>query len=153
MAWTSPRTWVAGETLTAALLNQHVRDNQKAIGDAWTAYTPTLGNWTLGNGTWSAAYIQAGKLIHFRANLTVGSTTSISGSPTITLPVTAIAARAASFPGGAYDLSATTNYELGAFHTTTTVSFRSAGAALSSTVPFTWATGDEVYVSGTYEAA
>jgi hypothetical protein len=27
MAWTSPRTWVVGETLTAALLNAHVRDN------------------------------------------------------------------------------------------------------------------------------
>lgn len=27
MAWTAPRTWIAGETLTAALLNTHVRDN------------------------------------------------------------------------------------------------------------------------------
>lgn len=27
MAWTAPRTWVVGETLTAALLNAHLRDN------------------------------------------------------------------------------------------------------------------------------
>ncbi len=27
MAWTAPRTWVTGETVTAALLNTHVRDN------------------------------------------------------------------------------------------------------------------------------
>jgi hypothetical protein len=27
MAWTAPRTWIAGETLTATLLNAHVRDN------------------------------------------------------------------------------------------------------------------------------
>jgi ribosomal protein S5 len=27
MAYTTPRTWVAGETVTAALLNTHVRDN------------------------------------------------------------------------------------------------------------------------------
>ena len=27
MAWTSPRTWVALEVLTAALLNTHLRDN------------------------------------------------------------------------------------------------------------------------------
>lgn len=27
MAWTTPRTWVANETLTAALLNTHLRDN------------------------------------------------------------------------------------------------------------------------------
>src|SRR3990167_2936372 len=27
MAWTPPRTWVSGETVTAALMNTHVRDN------------------------------------------------------------------------------------------------------------------------------
>lgn len=27
MSWTSPRTWVTGELVTAALLNTHVRDN------------------------------------------------------------------------------------------------------------------------------
>jgi len=27
MSWTAPRTWVAGETVTAALLNTHLRDN------------------------------------------------------------------------------------------------------------------------------
>lgn len=27
MAWTTPRTWTGGETLTAALLNTHLRDN------------------------------------------------------------------------------------------------------------------------------
>ena len=27
MAWTTPRTWTTGETVTASLLNTHVRDN------------------------------------------------------------------------------------------------------------------------------
>jgi hypothetical protein len=27
MAWTAPRTWVTGETVTAALMNAHLRDN------------------------------------------------------------------------------------------------------------------------------
>ena len=27
MAWTAPRTWVAGELVTAALFNTHLRDN------------------------------------------------------------------------------------------------------------------------------
>ena len=31
MAWTTPRTWVAGELLTAALLNTHLRDNDAAL--------------------------------------------------------------------------------------------------------------------------
>lgn len=31
MGWTAPRTWVAGETVTAAMLNQHLRDNLLAL--------------------------------------------------------------------------------------------------------------------------
>lgn len=31
MSWTAPRTWVAGETVTAAIMNTHVRDNLLAI--------------------------------------------------------------------------------------------------------------------------
>ncbi len=31
MAWTTPRTWVAGETPTAAQFNAHVRDNLDAL--------------------------------------------------------------------------------------------------------------------------
>jgi hypothetical protein len=31
MAWTAPRTWIAGEVVTASLMNTHVRDNFKAI--------------------------------------------------------------------------------------------------------------------------
>jgi hypothetical protein len=31
MAWTSPRTWTNGETVTDAMLNQHVRDNMNAL--------------------------------------------------------------------------------------------------------------------------
>lgn len=31
MVWTTPRTWVNGETVTAAMLNEQVRDNQAAL--------------------------------------------------------------------------------------------------------------------------
>jgi hypothetical protein len=31
MAWTAPRTWTAGEILTAALMNEQLRDNMNAI--------------------------------------------------------------------------------------------------------------------------
>lgn len=31
MAWTDPRTWVAGEFVTASLLNTHLRDNLNAL--------------------------------------------------------------------------------------------------------------------------
>src|SRR3990167_6626892 len=31
MAFTSPRTWVAGEIVTAALMNTHIRDNERYL--------------------------------------------------------------------------------------------------------------------------
>lgn len=31
MSWTTARTWVAGEVVTAAIMNTHVRDNLKAL--------------------------------------------------------------------------------------------------------------------------
>jgi hypothetical protein len=37
MAWTAPRTWVSGETLTAALLNTHLRDNISETASAKAA--------------------------------------------------------------------------------------------------------------------
>lgn len=36
MAWTSPRTWLSGEVLTAALLNLHLRDNMAGTSAAVT---------------------------------------------------------------------------------------------------------------------
>lgn len=34
MAWTTPRTWTAGETVTAAIMNTHVRDNLAVLAPA-----------------------------------------------------------------------------------------------------------------------
>lgn len=42
MAWTIPRTWNPGETVTAALMNAHVRDNLNAL--AGRAIVITLGS-------------------------------------------------------------------------------------------------------------
>ena len=37
MAWTQPRTWVAGELVTAAIMNTHVRDELLAIAEGTVA--------------------------------------------------------------------------------------------------------------------
>lgn len=42
MAWTTPRTWVAGELVTAALFNSHIRDNENAIKDGLSGTGFTL---------------------------------------------------------------------------------------------------------------
>lgn len=165
MAWTSPRTWVAGETVTAALLNTHVRDNLKAVGDAWTSYTPTWGSSgtqpAVGNGTIVGAYMQAGKLVHARVTLTMGSTTTYgTGNYTLTLPVAAKAARrdsgwvdivdasaASSVTGRAVIVGST------AYLVSSPLSAGSYDRAMTPTVPITWTTNDSLDFSITYEAA
>lgn len=155
MAWTSPRTWVAGEKPTASTLNTHIRDNLKAIGDAWTSYTPTLGNWTLGNGTLTGHSMQAGKLFTARVKLTAGTTTVFAGSPTITLPSAVAAVRNVAGQVMMYDDSAGAYHGGWAFNSgTSTLLFRNdASAVLSSTVPFSWANLDVLLATVTGELA
>ena len=154
MTWTAPRTWVAGEKPTAATLNTHIRDNLKAIGDAWTSFTSTPGNFTVGNGTTTAASMQAGKLTHFWIKFVFGSTSSMTGSPTFTLPVAGTArmviARVLMYDTSAASYKGGFCFNSGA---SSLVVRDDASAAISSTNPITWATGDELVITGTYEAA
>lgn len=156
MAWTSPRTWVAGETVTAALLNTHVRDNLKAIGDPLTSYTPSYTGLTIGNATVTAKYLQAGKLVIGEVKIVFGSTSSFSAGFTVTLPV---AAAVINLPVGSIylnDTSAGANRTGAALVQSggTTVAFiDGAGALVTNTSPWTWANGDTISFPFTYEAA
>lgn len=132
----------------------------------WTTWTPTLTNLTLGNGTVTARYCQIGKVVHFRFWFKLGSTSAVGSLPTFSLPVTTAALLAASSrePIGlaSYDRPGTAHY-FGRTHlvdTDTANLFvgRASGTyedavGLSSTVPLTWTTNDEISVQGTYEAA
>ena len=42
MAWTSPRTWVASEVVSAATMNQHVRDNLQFLYSRIQTGTATI---------------------------------------------------------------------------------------------------------------
>lgn len=54
MAWTTPRTWVAGEVLTSTLLNTHVRDNLNFLYSGRPAARATLPSaQTIPNATWT----------------------------------------------------------------------------------------------------
>lgn len=133
----------------------------------WVSYTPTFTNLTVGNGTLVAKYRQVGKNIEARISLVFGTTTSVSADILASLPVTAAAYAGTGNitgigVGNAYDTSATRIYPLNVnMSSTTAVSIRPAATDLtyfytaiaSSTVPFTWATGDEIGVSFFYEAA
>lgn len=130
---------------------------------AWTSFTPTLTNITLGNGTLACRYQQIGKTIHVKFSFTMGSTSAMGTAPNFTLPVTSVApgptnqymgtVRLGGVTGtspGAMLWSSTT---LGAFVTQDANSTLARETAITSTVPFTWATGDVIAGSGTYEAA
>ena len=72
MSWTTPRTWVAGEQVTATLFNAQIRDNFKALGEwapgdlkmTYVAHanstsatlTEPQGGWYIANG---ATFVQA----------------------------------------------------------------------------------------------
>jgi hypothetical protein len=57
---------------------------------AYTPFTPTLSNWTLGNGVFDAEYKVLGKLIHYYGTFEFGSTSAVGANPfNITLPVNA----------------------------------------------------------------
>lgn len=165
MTWTAPRTWAAGETVTAAQLNEQIRDNQLALSEWATDWTPTWtgasGNPALGNGTIEGRYILVGDLVHFYIYLTIGSTTTLgSGGWRFDLPVLGVARRWM-FDGMAYDTSTTDEFPVLAIRTASDeISLRkhptSAGGALinvNSGAPFAWANGDLLYIAGTYEKA
>lgn len=157
MAWTAPRTYTASELVTATILNTDVRDNLKAASE-WTSFTPTWaatgGTPTIGNGSLTGAYIRAGQLCHFYVNLTIGSSTSLGTTTawTFTYPF--------AFDGQALPQSAFANdsggglYFGNAFASISTAFnvFFTAGA-VGYNVPFTWATGDYLVVSGTMRVA
>jgi len=152
----TPFPFASGDVLTAAELNQ--------IGDLQT-WTPTFNFCSLGNGTYTAEYVEVNDLIFFHFLFTLGSTSSVSSGMRIGLPKTATYpyVYANSFVH-AYDTSAATRtlghwyfQESGATARPAalgTSTFRVTGASsFSNTYPFTWGSGDQLFMSGVYLAA
>jgi hypothetical protein len=134
----------------------------------WTTYTPTWtaesGAPTIGNGTLSGRYQIIGKTCFVFMYLTIGTTTSISGTTIwrFSLPVTAQSANAAilnatMLRNGFYWIVGTAFTGYGGNASIVTVMSQSGsnpgGQTTSSTTPFTWATTDTLTINGTYETA
>jgi hypothetical protein len=159
MAWTDPRTWVAGETVTAALMNTHVRDNQKAIGDAWTTYTPTFsgGISAIGNATVTAKYIKAGKLVIGEVKVVMGSTTTYAAAGIAVTAPANMAITGTMAIGSAYMVDASAGFGyVGVVTPASATAFAvgySGTGGVTNLIPFTWANTDTLSFSFTYEAA
>lgn len=121
-------------------------------------WVPTWTNLTVGNGTQTAKYQIKDETLEYHQEVVFGSTSAISGDISHTLPMS----RASHYAGGLGIIPGTVllrdagvaNYPANPiFSSTTSVVLRAQSASgtyvanvvCSSTVPFTWATGDEVY--------
>lgn len=164
MAWTTPTTapFLAGHEPTAAELATQVTNNFKALGDAWTSFTPT---WTssgtavsLGNGVLSGVYMNTGKLCIARIFLTMGSTTTYgTGNYAFVMPFASTAGAQWVPLGGCTcrDASAGLTYGLQAFTagTSSASGGNDSGGRLGQLVPFTWANTDTLALQLTFETA
>jgi hypothetical protein len=131
----------------------------KWASGAWITWSPTVGNISIGNGTTIARYQQTGNTVNFSFRLTFGTTTTISGSPNISMPITAnsiavfpvylLDTGVAAYVASGYLPVGTTMY----LDLIDTTSSRALLTSFSSTSPFTWANGDLLSVSGSYEVA
>lgn len=166
MAWNNPATWVAGlGGITVALLNAQVRDNFKAIGDAWTAYVPawasTATQPVLNNGTAVGRYVAAGKWITFRAIITAGTTTTYgTGQYSISLPVPAHGTGTQTLEGEVLIAGAAYKIHVriaaGASTALLYCDPTTAGNSVRSVtnlVPATFSNASQIVVGGKYEAA
>lgn len=160
-----PKTWVVGETVSAALLNQEIRDQWNSVLGAWSTYTPT---WTavstnpnIGNGSITGRYIKIGRTVTVSLMLTIGSTTTLgSGNYLFGVPFPAAAAVVSSV--GAARLSASDTWLghmlLASGGSTANVTFPTSatntrGANMMGNQPETLAAGHVLRVSITYQAA
>jgi hypothetical protein len=136
-------------------------------GNAWTSFTPTWTNLTVGNGTYNqSAYNLIGKTAIATVDFVFGTTSAITGDVQITLPA-ALARKSIASLGLAETILVDTgtnnfvgmNIVVGA--SATSWHIRAVNAAgtyaatqtLSSTIPMTWATGDRIVFSTCHEVA
>jgi hypothetical protein len=131
----------------------------------WRSFTPT---WTtsgtapaLGNGTLTGRYQQRGKTVHFRIELTAGTTTTFgTGNWSFTVPNTPDTVVSQTANVRAIDVSAGLAYtgQGTLFGSTTTIPQTATGASgalqtITNTVPMTWASTDSLRIWGSYQAA
>ena len=137
-----------------------------AVGasSAYASWTPTLTNLTLGNGTMTGRYVQIGKFVNASLKLVFGSTTSVTGTMTFSLPTGAASGNTATntFLGnvrildngianyvGMVQLSSTSAVILCVINVNGTYG---TPENVNATVPFTWGNLDEIEFSMSYEA-
>ena len=149
-----------------------LRDSIQSVYPLYQDYSPTWTNFALVNGTDDSRYAQLGtgpgSLVLVQINVELGSSSAVSGAIIGSLPVTSRAypmGAAETILGPALFTDPGAQFYMGYAHwqTTTTFQLRYGNAddaiadrvvlgATSSTIPFTFGTGDSFSASFFYEA-
>jgi len=128
---------------------------------AWTTYTPTIYNGSLGNGTVTGRYRVTGKNCTVSITFTLGSTSTVAAYFGFGLPVTG---KTTTLPQGWAYLgdAGTAEYAglglmtfstiVGVFATVTNATYATI-TPITATVPHTWANTDIINLNITYEVA
>lgn len=163
MVWHPPKTWTPGEVVTAAELNEQVRDNLLHLSGEWTTYTPAWTNAgtpapSVGNGSLVGRYLQTGRQVQLTIYLTIGSTTNLGstgwrfGLPPGVAPAggnwQAVGSGIVSQTGIQYGLITSWVTSTGG----ALVAVTSAGTRLGQNGPGTWAAGSTLSLQATLEA-
>ena len=137
-------------------------------GSAWVifdisakTYTPTFTNFTLGNGSINQSrYFKIGKLVHLIVDVTLGSTSSVTGQIQFSTPTTMYGSAqnggnlemtiGGTTYGGMLRGVSTTVIGINAVDASSTYTRRTATSAL---IPGTWATGSRFSAWHIYEEA
>ena len=148
--------------------NTFLRANSSAAtgleyAGAYTTFTPSWINLTVGNGTNTGRYLRIGNFVHVEQKLTFGSTTTIAGGTFCGFPIAANTTNNELYSGnlilidngvqnyfGEILMVDTSNFLLKPYLVSGT---RVVQSDLSSTAPFTWAAGDIIGINYVYEVA
>ena len=145
-----------------AYVEEYFHGNHRTLGiGAWTTFSPTWTNLTVGNGTVVARYARVNNIVQFWIRVAFGTTSSIGGVVSVTIPVNmhaSLAATSVRIGDCSYrDNSAGQQYWGGALANGAdkVALFDNASpcANVNTTVPFAWAQDDVLFVTGRYEAA
>lgn len=129
-----------------------------SLGGAWTSWTPTFTNLTVGNGVLSAKYKKLDKTVMVNFSLTLGSTSTVGTDPYWNLPFTPaitylspagyiLDSGSATYAIWFNNSGGTTIYPVVQLNNTT----YGSTSGITATIPFTWTTNDKITFWIVYE--
>jgi hypothetical protein len=154
--------FVAGSELRAPHVDG-LRTFVDEASDAWTPWTPSLANVSVGAGSVQARYRRIGQTCDYVAVLTLGSSASVSTNPAFSLPFQAASWYVGTFTGipiglAYYYSGSTTRWGMvvNISGTTARLTYANTSNALDqigTSTPWSWSSGHVMAAWGRYEIA